>query len=390
MKLLFFTYDFPYPATSGGKMRAYNLLKFAREDNEIILFSFNRKNFEQKYIDGIKKLGISKIRTFQRKPLKSLSNALSFFDPVNSIFEKLYFSKEIYSELEKTVVEEKIDLIHFESFYTAFYINNKLKKLGTKLLFGEENIEHLIYQDYAKYLSPLYLKPFYFFESIKIKNEEQKFWKKADSCLAVLPEEAGLIEKESGRRCFVIPNGVDLNYYNFREKKSSTGNILFVGNFSYFPNVSAVTKFYNNVFKNIKEQSIIFTIIGKGSTDLLVNDPRIKKIEFVQDLREEYYKADVFIFPMQFGGGTNFKILEAMACGVPVVAFPDRIRGLQLEDRKQVMVALTTEDFIVNIDTILNDKKFANNLSVNARKLVEEKYSWVKIGKKLNKIWKEL
>lgn len=391
MKILFFTYDFPFPTTSGGKTRSYNLLKFGKKDAEIVLFSFVRDSFKEEDKDGLKKIGIDKIKLFKRKKAKDIRNIPTLFNFNSSIFKHLYFDKDILDELERTIKEEKIDIVHLESFYTSFYIQKELKKYGVKFVFGTENIEHKLYEDYARYLSPFPLKPFYFFESKKIKREEEYFLRQADAVVTVLESEAKYIESITSSPCHVVENGVDLENFKFKKRaEKKEKNILFVGNFSYFPNIEAVNFFYSKVFKNLGE-NMIFTIVGTGVNKLtFIKDERVKLIDYVKNIRDVYYDADAFVFPVRFGGGTNFKLLEAMATGLPIVASEERIKDLNLIPEKDILTARNSEEFKNQIIKLFSSEKLKDNITNNARKIVEEKYAWDKIGSKMNKVWENV
>jgi len=267
-----------------------------------------------------------------------------------------------------------------------------LKKNGAKLVMGEENIEYEIYKDFAKYLSPVFLKPVYYSQSQKIKKEEQQFWKSSDCCIAVLNEEAEFIKRVSGKNCFVVENGVDLDHFEFKERRSTSPvKILFVGNFTYFPNVDAVRFFYDEVYKKYDNKNLDFTIIGKNSTKLpFFYGENVHKIEYVSDIRDYYYNSDIFISPVRFGGGTNFKVLEAFGCGLPVIAYPSRIKGLGAQNHKEILLASNGENFYLQIQRLIKERDFSRKIASNAREFVEKNYNWTMIGRKLNKIWKEI
>lgn len=388
-KILFFTYDFPYPIRSGGKNRAYHFLKYGSKEFEIHLFSFTRDDFQEIHKDVIQKLGVKSIKTFKRKKVKSFETALSLRKFTSSIFKNLYYDQRVLDEILRTVLSEKIDIVHFESFYTAYFISEAVKQTGAKQIFGTENIEYRLYQDYAKYIAPLVFKPFFFLEAAKIKREENMLLRRADAIIAVTEQEKNYFQNVSNKNCYVVENGVDLDSFMYKPKKrTSSIQILFVGDFSYFPNRDAMHFFYNNVFKNLLSYNAYLNILGKKSERLdFAQNPRVRTVSNIADIRQAYYESDVFIFPVRVGGGTNFKILEAMACGVPTVAFPDRVTGLGVADKENILFARTAEEFEKAVKTIIENEKFAEALSKQARKLVQQKYSWEEIGKKMQSIW---
>ncbi|MBI4080802.1 MAG: glycosyltransferase [Candidatus Levybacteria bacterium] len=390
MKTLFFTYDFPYPTTSGGKTRAYNLLKHAGENVDITLFSFTRQDFTDTYKKGLHDINIKKMYLFPRKNVGDFQSLASIFSFRKSIFHLLYYSSEVKEKLMQVIRDEKIDIVHFESFYTAYYLSD-IRNLPVKTIFGTENIEHKVYEDYVKYGSAAYLKPFYFLESRKIKRMEEEFYRLSDICLAVTEEESFYIRSHGAKKCAVIENGVDLSLFPFVERKEKKEkNILFIGNFSYFPNVSAVKFFYHKVFADLQLDNVTFTIIGKGVEKLSLRDTRIKTIPYTPSIQEAYKTADVFVSPVRIGGGTNFKVLEAMASGVPIVAFPDRVEGLGIEHEKHAFLAKNAKEYQEYLRLLLLDHTKGTDMAKHARTLVEERYSWKEIGNKMNAVWRDL
>ena len=404
MKVLFFTYDFPYPTTSGGKNRAYNLLKYSGKDVEYILFSFYRDIPERESIDEVEKLNISTIRLFKRdfagisrilgaekKDLKDIGSLLKLANPVESITKKLYYKKSIARELLQTVQKEKIDIVHFESLYTAYYLHPHLKGLGVKQIFGTENIEYTQYKDFAKNKTSPVLAPLYRFEAKKIEMDEKKLLTIADQIIAVSQSDADAIKKISDKDAVIIKNGVDLEYFTYKKPTAKKEkSLLFVGNFSYFPNLDAITHFHEEIWEKIKTEDVSLTIIGKNSSRLpFAHDKQIITHEFVENIRTSYHDASLFIFPVRIGGGTNFKLLEAMASGLPVVAYEDKAKNIGAEKNEEMVVVQDATSFAKEIDELLHDTIRAEKITQKARKFIEENYSWEKIGEEMNKVWRD-
>lgn len=404
MKVLFFTYDFPYPTTSGGKNRAYNLLKYSGKDIEYILFSFYRDIPERESIEEVEKLNISTIRLFKRdfagissiltaekKNIQDIASLIKIANPLEPITKKLYYKKSIAHEVLQTVEKEKIDIVHFESLYTAYYLHPRLKSLGVKQFFGTENIEYKQYQDFAQNKTSAVFSPLYRFEAKKIEHDEKRLLMMADQVIAVSESDAQEIKKISDKKATIIKNGVDLEYFTYKKSTvKKEKSLLFVGNFSYFPNIDAITHFYEDIWEKIKTENVSLTIIGKNSSRLpFVHDTHITTHEFVEDIRTAYHDASIFIFPMRIGGGTNFKLIEAMASGLPVVAYVDKAQQIGGKDGEDFLIAPDPATFAQHIDFLFQNAIQSERIAKSARKFIEENYSWEKIGKAMNTVWKE-
>lgn len=390
-KVLFLTYDFPYPFNSGGKIRAFNLLKYAREGFDLQLFSFSRGDISARSMRKLHDIGITKIYTQKRTSAGIQSKVRSIFSSKNSIFKTLYYLPEVENKLITIIEKEGIDVVHCESFYTSFYITDRVELTGVKTVFGTENIEFKIYEDFVARSVNHVLRPIYKKEVGKIKNEELSLLKKADVAIAVSQDEADFFESEVHERCFVIENGIDLDYFSYQpKKKTGNFNILFVGNFKYFPNVEAAKFLYEKVYGPLKGE-VRLTVVGNGVEKLSIRPERgVQLIDYVEDIREVYKTADVMVSPVTMGGGTSFKTLEAMAMGVPVIAREVRMKPLGVFPDKHYFAAETPADFLEKIEFVQENPKNINILTSTARNYVEKNYSWDVIGTKLQKIWKGL
>lgn len=95
--------------------------------------------------------------------------------------------------------------------------------------------------------------------------------------------------------------------------------------------------------------------------------------------------ASVALNPMLSGGGSNLKILEYMAAGVPVVTTPTGARGLRAVAGTHHL-AVGIEQFGSAIRDVLGDPGGADERAVHARRLVEEHYDWRLLGRRMAEI----
>ena len=108
------------------------------------------------------------------------------------------------------------------------------------------------------------------------------------------------------------------------------------------------------------------------------------------DIRLEYEGSDVLVAPLSISGGTKFKILEAFASGLPVVTTKEGAAGIDAASGKHYLEASKPQDFVGHIAKIWENGAVRKRLITNARKLVEDKYSWDSIAKTLDSVWRKV
>jgi len=120
-----------------------------------------------------------------------------------------------------------------------------------------------------------------------------------------------------------------------------------------------------------------FYIIGKGSDQTLsdIDDPDITITGQLPSVLPYLYHADVALVPLRFESGTRFKILEAGACGIPVVSTTLGAEGIPVTHEKDILIADEPEPFANSIIRLITDRDFAIETAENLRTLVREKYS---------------
>lgn len=163
-----------------------------------------------------------------------------------------------------------------------------------------------------------------------------------------------------------------------------------MGNFTYFPNRDAMQWFIASVFPQLPSDIRLIVVGRNSSKQEYLKDPRIETVEFVENIHDVYAMGSVMIAPIRIGGGTNFKILEAMASGIPVVALSERIGALGFTDGKELLIAKNASEFAEMTVRLLEDKKLQRKLAEAAFSAVEKKYSWTGIGAKLYNTWSSL
>ncbi|KKP59924.1 MAG: Glycosyl transferase group 1 [Candidatus Gottesmanbacteria bacterium GW2011_GWA1_34_13] len=382
----------PYPLLSGGQIRSFNLLKNLASKHQITLVALIKHDNEKQFIPYIQQYCHKVI--VAKRPEKPWT----FRNIIKTIFGLYPFLvvRNFSSEAKTAVIEElktnKFDLIHAETFYVMPHI----PKTNVPILLVEQTIEYLVYQHFVDTLKIFFLRWLFAIDVYKIRYWEEYYWKQAKRIVAMSePDKLMMKKRLKSLDVSIVPNGVDCDFFTFRKnipKDNST--ILFVGNFKWLQNREAVLELVNKIWPKIstKVKTAKLWIVGKFPTReiLALNSVRIKISADVEDIRDAYYKSDVLLAPIYGPGGTRYKILEAMASGIPVVTTPQGIEGLGVIDGKQAIIRKNLDDLAQATIEVLKNKNLYATLSENANAIVRNTYNWEVIARSLDKIYEDV
>ncbi|MFH1840807.1 MAG: glycosyltransferase family 4 protein [Candidatus Shapirobacteria bacterium] len=391
MKILFLTYDVPYPLNSGGKIRAYHLLKSLAQRNQLTLFSYYRSEDQKKYLGELEKY-CSQIFLFKRRKAWSWQNfCLTFLMPFAAAG---YYSSQLEKELKKELAGGKYDLVHFESFYPALYLPT-VKKLGLRTVLGNENLEYLVYRRYAN-SQPRWLRSILSLEVERLWRFEEKLWRLADLNLQASKSDALEVEKITGKPCLVVANGVNFEKYQTVDYHQNRKAIIYVGNLVYPANTDAVGFFLEKIYPKIRKrvEGVKFILVSGYEPRWLkryINDP---SIEYFKDTMtpaaQLLLQADVLVAPMRIASGTNIKILEAMAAGLPVVTTSIGAEGLKVTNQGNIIIADRPEEMADLTAKLLTNQPLREKIGRKARQTIEDNYDWSKTTQGLDLAYRKL
>ncbi len=393
MKILMIVPYLPYPLYSGGQIRTFNLIKQLSKKHQLTLVSFIRHNEEKQYIPFLQKY-TTKVITIKRRSAWNLVNILLAAFSNFPFLVSIYYSPKLKRTLKQLLSKNNYDLIHAETFYVL----PNIPKTPTPILLVEQTIEYLVYQRYSQNIPLFFLKPFLYYDVKKIASWEKHYWKTVSKLATVSQKDKEFIAQQVKRKDIqVVPNGVDFQSFkevykeNLHRKKGKT--VIFVGNFTWLPNREAVQilakKIWPLILSKIPTAKLI--IAGRNPTYSIIrlNNPQknIHVLGEVNDIRQVFSQADLSLLPIKNGRGTKYKVLESIAAGVPVVGTPLAIEGLDLTDKKEVLIGKTTKELAQKAQFILNYPRIAKKISQAALNKLRKQLSWPKVANSLNNIY---
>jgi len=118
-------------------------------------------------------------------------------------------------------------------------------------------------------------------------------------------------------------------------------------------------------------------IVGVNG-DKVVSDlasPDVTVTGALPSVLEYLCHVDVALVPLRFGSGTRFKILEAGACGIPVVSTTLGAEGLPVCNGEHMLIADTPSAFASSIVRLILEGSMAGRLAMNLKSLVAARFS---------------
>jgi glycosyltransferase involved in cell wall biosynthesis len=227
-----------------------------------------------------------------------------------------------------------------------------------------------------------------------MRRFEEYLWRLADWNLQPAPEEARVVEKVTKKPCLVVPNGVDFGRYRPVEYLVNRKTIMYLGTLVYPANAEAVKFFLTEVYPKIKRRSVDvrFILVSSYEPRWLGKFLRDKSIEHVKDATtpasELFGRADVLVAPMRIASGTNIKILEAMAAGLPVVTTTVGAEGLAVQNGVDLIVVDGAQQMGEEIIRLLGNNQLRRRIGQRARELVRARYTWSKTTAELRRFYR--
>jgi glycosyltransferase involved in cell wall biosynthesis len=186
----------------------------------------------------------------------------------------------------------------------------------------------------------------------------------------------------------LVPNGADGADLSRPRVVETPPRLIYSGAVTYAPNLEAVVWFQNQVMPRLRASrpDPSLWVTGDTGTIPLERLPHRDRVHFtgrLPDVKGAVAGSAIAVVPLQTGGGTRLKVLEALALGTPVVSTSKGVEGIDLTDGVHALVADTPEAFAAAILRVLDDSDLAARLSAAGRALIADTYTWDAIGRRL-------
>ncbi len=286
------------------------------------------------------------------------------------------FSTVMAEKIAQLLNAQKYDLIIASQLSMAAYhpyfknIPSIFEEVEIGLSFGE-----------AHHPSDLRKRLRHAFTWLKLRFYLSQLLGSFQACTVVSEQECLLLARkfpEYKAKIEVIPNCLQVSEYENLQSTLKPNQLIFSGSFRYHANYEAMFWFISKVYPRILEQvpDVHLIITGDHANLPLPSAPGVTLSGYVDDIKTLIASSWISVAPLQSGGGTRLKILEAMAVGTPVVSTSKGAEGLSSVSGEHILVADTPDAFANQVIRLLKNKALRDQLSVNGKQFVKGNYNW--------------
>jgi glycosyltransferase involved in cell wall biosynthesis len=376
-----------FPPRHGGQSRIFHLFRALAPEFETVIVSLGRAG--EPPFDGEIAPGVREVRVPISAEHARREGALhaKVGTPVTDVAmpELHHLTPQLHQALQREAKDACVAIASHPYLYPA------LQPLGLPIWYEEQDVEiklkTALFQDLPGGRRLIEA----------VAAVERATVEAAELILCASPDDADQLVDLYGvdrGRIVEAPNGTDARRILFAspderaELKARLGfadtPLAFFMGSGHWPNIEAVKR----IFEFAAElPHVAFAVVGSVcyAFDPTFKPGNVLFLGEVDDITRNVclQAADVALNPVEHGSGTNLKMLDYFAAGVPVVTTEEGSRGLRLDGERQCLVR-GIEAFAAAIEEIVAEGAAAAAVrALAARELVENEFDWEAIAARI-------
>jgi len=387
VKVLYVCHRFPYPPKRGGKIRPFNMIRHLSQQHEVTVCSLARSPREAEEARGIapycKRFEIALVDD----RVQALRMVARLPTPAPSSFG-FFRSASLARTIDGLLATEKFDLVFVHCSSVAPYVS---RHAATPKILDFGDMDSQKWLEYAQ-SKPFPLSAGYWLEGRKLVAEERRLARQFDLCTATTRAEWQTLEGYgTGTPSDWFPNGVDSDYFAPDGESYDADTVSFVGRMDYYPNQECMFRFCADVLPLLqaRRSGVRLLIVGADPTPAvrrLAELPGVTVTGSVPDVRPYLRKSALMVAPLAIARGTQNKILEAMAMGVPVVTSRVAAGGVDARDPEDFLAATTPDEYVAAILAVMDDPALRRRLATQGRARMLSHHAWDRSMRRLDGI----
>ena len=307
---------------------------------------------------------------------------------------KRYESHEFAKKLASILKEDTFDVIHVESIFLTPYLPLIRKYSKAKVILRAHNVEHLIWERIAKCTKNIFKRWYVKKLALALKVYELEHISQYDGIACITQKDADYFIKAGCRKPIVsIPFGIIApdTMDNVDEEPNS---LFHIGSMDWIPNLEGVNWFLEKVWPKVLNEvpQTRMYLAGRKMPQTLMNT-EYRNVSIVGEVPDAMYFIEskkINIVPLLSGSGIRVKIIEAMSVGKTVISTTIGAEGIEYTDGKNILIADTPDEFVMQIKRCIADDEFCAEIGKNAYDLVANNYNNELLTQKLLTFYNKL
>jgi glycosyltransferase involved in cell wall biosynthesis len=386
-RILFVSSRLAYPLRDGMALRQFHLLRAYAGVARVDLAFF--------YVDAGQLEGVHALKpycaSFHPVPLSTAYRGLSADAPLwrRRVEQALTTipALGLRSPEMRQVVERQAslaDLVHVAKLWMIPSIPKLTGKTG--LVLDLDDVETVVKSRTLRINPPprWQRRLFERYDQVRLRLYQSRAIRSADRVFVCAAKDR---QRLGSRNIVVIPNGAVVPPQILPDE-SDGKTLLCAGSLSYGPNVDGLRFFMRETLPLIRSQipDVRLLIIGRTPEEevlKLQDGERIQVVGNVPAVEPFYRRATISLVSLRIAGGTRLRILEAFALGRAVVSTSIGCEGLEVTNGQHILISDDPRQFADSCVALLRRPELRRALVRAARKVVEEKYKWESIERKV-------
>lgn len=381
MNVLYLTNKPIYPLVDGGcvAMSAFlNHLINVHEKVDHLTVSTYKHPFEKNIYKEV--LG-DKVQVYFNYVNTKISVIKAFINLFSSSSYNVirFYDKNLENKLIE-LLQNNYKVIYIESIFLLPYLSIIRNNSKAKVILRAPNIEHVIWEKYAKNVNNPFKKLYLNYLSKKLKKYELSQLKQVEGILSISNVDVRFLKLLNVQTPilhlpFAIKTEVKCNI--------KTDHYFFIGAYNWKPNLDAVMYLIQILFPKIlaKHPNSKLHIAGSYTPENLYKyqNESITIHGKVSSVKDFMKNNGILLAPIFSGSGVRIKILEALSYGIPVIGSQIALQGIS---SKACFIAKNEHDYIEYIEDLKDGE--IELIQKEAIEYIDMNYHPTEIEKKLN------
>ena len=388
MNILYICHRFPYPPKRGGKIRPFHMIRhFSERGQRVTVCSLARSDDEAREAAGIAphcaRFELARVHT----PPQVLRMIARLPTPAPSSMGYFY-APALKRTIDALLARERFDLIFVHCSSVAQYVAH-VRGVPKILDFGDMDSQKWL--EYAQY-KPFPLALGYWLEGTKLQRAEQQLAAQFDLCTVTTRAELETLDGfGTANATGWFPNGVDADYFQPNGTPYDPDTLSFIGRMDYYPNQECMLRFCAQTWPRIRAQrsQAKLLIVGADPSHAIRKLGALPGVEVtgsVPDVRPYVLRSAAMVAPLSIARGTQNKILEAMALGVPVVTSTLAVKGVDAEPEQHLLVGNTPDEYAQAALRLMNNADERARLATAGRARMRSHHDWTASLERLERL----